>query len=185
MNKYLKGCLIFLGVIILLVSLFIGWFLLSMQNRTKRAEKDSITYSKVCDTTSVITEKPPISLGNFEKSEIEQLKFYIIRNKKIIEDTLILYEITDSEHYLYTEIPFPEFQKTDAIVVETKSKKYFNISGFHHYAYLHYGMFGYVGSHDCRFADDSYIVNGKHSNGYLLKENAMDSLNMNKKHLTF
>lgn len=173
MNKYLKGCLIALAVLILIIGLIVGWFWWSMETSHERAEEDGIKYSKECDTITTITEKPSITLGQFRKDEIDQLKFYLIRNNKLIKDTTVQYTITEPDNYLSTNIPFENFKKSDNIIIETKSKIQFTISGFHHYAYLHYGMFGYVGSHDCRFADENYIVNGKTSNGTLLKKDGM------------
>lgn len=173
MNKYLKGCLIASAVLILIIGLLVGWFWWSMETSQQRAEEDGIKYSKECDTITTITEKPSITLGQFSKDEINQLKFYLIRNNRIIKDTLIKYEVSEPDNYLTTNIPFENFKKSDSIILETKSKIKFTISGFHHYAYLHYGMFGYVGSHDCRFDDGNYIVNGKTSNGTLLKKDGI------------
>ncbi|MBV7441483.1 hypothetical protein KRX57_08620 [Weeksellaceae bacterium TAE3-ERU29] len=175
-NKRLKGCLIIISIIIILIVLFFGWFWWSMKTSHGKAEKDRVKYSKECDTITFITEKPSITIGKFHKTEIDELKFYIIRNNSIIQDTLIKYKITKTDDYLYTNIPFGKFKKSDTIIVETKNKKYFTISNFHHYAYLHYGMFGYLGSHDCRFDDENYMVNGKSSNGYLLKEDGLDNV---------
>jgi len=171
MNKYLRGCLIALSIFILITGLIVGWFWWSVENNHVRAEEDGIRFSKECDAINIITEKPNIMLGQFRKNEITELKFHLIRNNILIKDSTVQYTITDPDNYLSTNIPFDNFKKSDSIIVETKNKIYFTISGFHHYAYLHYGMFGYVGSHDCRFADGSYIVNGKNQNGTLLKKN--------------
>jgi hypothetical protein len=140
-----------------------------MESKKERVENDGIEFSKICDTIQFIAEKPSITFGKFHKTEIDELKFYIIRNNKVIKDTLLKNKITSADHYLWTNIPFENLKKTDTIIIETKNKRYFRISGFHHYAYLHYGMFGYLGSHDCRFAYKDYTVNGKQSNGCLLK----------------
>lgn len=173
MNKYFKGCLIALSIFVLIIGLVVGWFWWSMETNHKRAEEDGIKYSKECDTIITITEKPSITLEQFEKNEINQLRFYLVRNNKIIKDTTIKYKISDSENYLHTNIPFDSFKKSDSIIVETKTKIYFTISNFHHYANLHHGMFGYVGSHDCRFADDDYIINGELNIGILLKKDGI------------
>ncbi len=176
MNKYLKHFLIFLGSTTLLAAIVLGGFWWAMESKQKQAKKDGVSQSKICDTVRVITEKPPIRLGKFHKTEIDQLKFYIVRNNKVVQDSTVQYNITSEDDYLRTQIPFPEFLKTDTIIIETKNngKRYFRISGFHHYADLHYGGLGYAGSHSCRFAEDEYIVNGKKNNGYLLKENGLE-----------
>ena len=172
MNKYVKGFLFFFGAIFLPIAFFTGWFTWSLGDKKDRAEEDTVKYSTICDTITIITEKPSIALGEFNKFEIDQLKFYLIRNNKVIQDTLVLYEITNADNYLWTEIPFTKFRKSDTIIVETKdnAKRYYRISGFRYYGYLHYGMFGSVGSHDCRFDNNNYIVNGEPSNGTLLKQ---------------
>lgn len=169
MNKYLKGCLIILSIIVLMIALISGWFWWTMKNKHKKAEEDAITYSKECDTITTITEKPSFTLVHFEKDEIENLKFYLIRNHKIYEDTLIISTFPASANTLNINIPFKNFKKSDSIVVETRSKIYFTISGFHHYAYLHYSMFGYTGGHDCRLTEE-YTINGKSGVGILRRE---------------
>lgn len=174
MNKYLRGCLFALAVLILIIGLIVGWFWWSMETSHERAEEDGIKYSKECDSITTITEKPAIILGQFRKNEIDQLKFYLIRNNTIIKDTILKYEVSEPDNYLSTNIPFENFKKSDSIIVETKNNIYFTISGFHHYAYLHYGMFGYLGSHDCRFADGNFIVNGKIQTGTLLKKDGIN-----------
>lgn len=172
MNKYLKGCLIFLGVIAISVLILIALFYWSIENSKKQAKEDLLTGTEKCDSAKTFTDKPMLSLSNFEESEIDRLKFYIIRNNKVISDTTIQVNIDRTIDYTYTTIPFDEFLKSDTIIVETKGKPklYYCISGFHHKVYLHYGMFGYVGSYDCRFDDSNYKINGKYSNGRILKQ---------------
>ncbi|MEC5394287.1 hypothetical protein [Bergeyella sp. RCAD1439] len=181
-NQYLKGHLIISGIILLIFASFVTWFWWSVKTNQNRAKEDGIKYSRECNNLKVITEKPSITLGGFDKSEINALKYYIIRNNKVVKDTLVNYTVTSVEDYFSTEIPFDKFLKTDTIIVETKEncKRFYNISGFHHYAYLHYGMFGYIGSHDCRLKE-SYIVNGKESNGTLLKADGLKENNLVKK----
>lgn len=159
-----------MGVALLFIAALIGWYWWAKNERRRSAEEDNIKFSKICDTTRVITEKPSFMMGKFHKSEIDRLRFYIIRNNKIVKDTTVNYEITSEDHYLHEEIPFDKFLKTDTIIVETKdsAKRYYRLSGFHHYANLHYGMFGYAGGHDCRLSE-TYTINGKESEGIMLK----------------
>lgn len=151
-----------------------------MKKRTEQAKIDYVKFSKICDTISYITENPSISFSKFDRKEINQLKFYMIRNHTIIQDTIVNYEIND-DHYLSTQIPFKKFKKTDTIVVETKNHKYYQISDFHHYAYLHHAMFGYIGSYECRFDDENYMINGKSSNGELLQSEGVGNEVLPKK----
>lgn len=168
MNKYVKGCLTAVAIILLIIALLAVWFWWSLKKNSDKAETDGIKFSKECDTATLITEKANLTFIKFGRQEISTLHFYIIRSGKVLQDTVIKNEVNEDD-YWYTAIPFDHFQKTDTIVVETRSHLYYRISGFHHYAYLHYGMFGYAGSHDCRFAYEEYIVNGQESNGCLLK----------------
>ncbi|WCM42685.1 hypothetical protein MG290_03125 [Flavobacterium sp. CBA20B-1] len=184
-NKYLKGCLFFIGSLVLMFALIGAWFWWYLKTNQIRAKEDGIKFSEQCDSIEVITEKPTIILGKFHKSEIDTLKFYIVRNNKVVKDTLVSYNITSENHELWTKIPFDEFLKTDTIIVETKEncKRFYNISGFNHYAYLFYGMFGYLGKHECRF-NDNYIINSKGSNGTLLKADGLKENNLIKEYRT-
>ena len=176
MRKKVKITLIALTAIIIL--LLISWLVLRIEINHKNVERDDQKFSFDCDTTKIITETPSISLNNFSKNEIEELKFYILRKHRILKDTLIKPNMKADKISLDTRIPFESFKKTDTILLETKSKLYFKISDFHHYANLHYGMSGYLGNHDCRFYDRNYTVNGKKNNGYLLKVDALKKVNM-------
>ncbi|TDW52279.1 hypothetical protein EV144_101968 [Flavobacterium sp. 270] len=173
MNKYLKGCFFFIGTIILIFALIIGQFFWSSYNKRKNAEIDSIKYSKECDSNDSITEQPEISFISFKKTELSPLKFQILRDGKFIQDTVITNDFTKAKYdpdYKHVVIPYKIFLKTDTIVVTTKNKLIYYISGYHHYAYLHYGMFGYLGSHDCRFSDNPTINNQVFSSAVLIRE---------------
>lgn len=175
MNKYLRGCLILLLVMVLLVAGITGWYYWKKDNNQKQAQADFINFSRICDTLSLITEKPSIELHSFTKGEVDRLKFYLIRKGKILRDTAIQNQITSADSNLYISLPFDQFLKTDTIVLETlgKVKRYYSISGFRHYAYLHYGMMGYLGGYDCRFDNDNIYINGKKSDGNILKRDGM------------
>ncbi len=175
MNKYLKGCLIFLSVIILMMTGIIAWYYSWKARNQKQAQTDLLKFSKNCDTIRLITEKPSVELQNFNRREVNQLKFYLIRHGKIIKDSTLRYQGAPDDIYLYVQLPFDKFLKTDSIIVETKSssKRFFSISGFHHYAYLYYGMMGYLGSYDCRFDDDNFMINGRLAHAVLIKQDGI------------
>lgn len=162
MNKYIKGCLVLIGIIITVVAIIVGLFFWSSNSRRKQAEIDGIKFSKECDSVKFITEQPEIQFAKFKKNEINILRFQIIREGKFIQDTLIkngFNKKTSSSEYKFINIPYKTFLKTDTIVVITQNKLHYYISGYHHYAYLHYGMNGYGGGHDCRFSDNPTINN--------------------------
>ena len=158
--------------LIILILLFVGCVYWSMQSSKKQAETDGIKQSELCDTIKVITEQPQIELSAFKGSEVEILRFYLQRGTAIVKDTTIRGKfnyVSDDKTYRTLNIPFNDFLKTDTIIVETNTKLYYKISGYHHYAYLHYGMFGYVGSSDCRLSESCTVNADSLSNGTLLK----------------
>ncbi|SUJ30892.1 Uncharacterised protein [Sphingobacterium spiritivorum] len=168
MNKYLKGCLIVFAVLLSIGLLIIGWIWWTLENRHKDAERDGIEISLICDTVKMVTEQPTLGFIKFEVSDLETLKFQILRDGKFIEEKIIRTDFTKKNDDIIwkVSIPYKQFFKTDTIVLTTANKLIYYISDYHHYAYLQYGMFGYLGSHDCRFSEDC-IINGRHSSGII------------------
>lgn len=153
MNKYLKIFLIILGTIISLIVLAIGIIFLSMSIGRRNKENEIKEHSKKCDSVLYIDEQPKINFCDFKKSEIKLLKFQILRNGKIINDTVLKnksYEIN---------IPYERFFKSDTIIVTTTNKLHYYISGYHHGAYCNWGMTGPVGNPICSFSDNPSINN--------------------------
>jgi antitoxin component YwqK of YwqJK toxin-antitoxin module len=123
-----------------------------------REKKDS--REARCDTVKYVTEQPEITLSGFYDDEIDTLKFQILRNGTLTGDTLVINDFTytaDEGFYKTVKIPYTSFLKTDTLVVSTQTPLYYYISGYHHYAYMHYGMFGYAGSYDCRFSEECKV----------------------------
>lgn len=175
MNKYLKGCLIFLVIGIAIIAGIMGWYYYHKATNARQAETDGIKYSKLCDSTKIITEMPAIMLVGFDTLEIKNVRFYIIRQGRQIKDTVITPKLNLPYEYISTQIPFTVFLKTDTILIQTggKVKRFYQLSDFHHYAYLHYGMMGYLGSYDCRLDEKDFLVNGKRSDGQLFKKSGL------------
>ncbi|MDR3046941.1 MAG: hypothetical protein LBU51_04910 [Bacteroidales bacterium] len=151
--------------------------LLSCDGKIKKAEKDRVEQSAICDTIPYVTEQPEITLIDFYDEEIDSIRFQILRNGQLINDTLFRTEFTyEDGAYKTMKIPYDYFLKTDTIVVITQGGLYYYISDYHHYAYLHYGMFGYLGSSDCRFSEQC-VVNGREYNnrGTLIKHEGFNS----------
>ncbi|MBC9931851.1 hypothetical protein [Chitinophaga qingshengii] len=171
MKKLVKYSLIFLGSVLLLLLLLIGGFWISSERKFRQAEEDGEKYSRLCDTIKVITEKPEIRFVGFKPREIGQLRFKILRGGQFIRDTLVKprfnYSSTDSTYFTMS-MPYDIFLKTDTVVATTAGGLQYYISGYHHYAYLHHGMMGYLGSHDCRFAEGC-VINNEPSSGALVK----------------
>jgi hypothetical protein len=169
MNKYLKGCLIIAGIAILLIAGIVAWYYYQKASNQRQAKTDEVRFSKLCDISKIFTEMPSVTLVGFDSTEIRQIHFYIVRQGKYVRDSVISLQPNAPYEYVSLQIPFAEFLKNDTILVETggKKRRFFYLSDFHHYAYLHYGMMGYLGSYDCRLDDHSFLINGKRNDGQL------------------
>lgn len=172
MKKKWKGCLIlFLGlffVMIVIIVIFVISILNTWGERRGQAEKDQVEHSAACDTMRYITEQPELKFSHFEEYEVEELRFRILRNGTLLNDTVVKGRRYFDTDRFYVNIPYDRFLKTDTIVVMTKTPLYFYVSGYHHYAYLEYGMFGYLGSSHCRLLE-TCTVNGHESYGAIFK----------------
>ncbi|MBZ4190457.1 hypothetical protein [Niabella beijingensis] len=172
MNRYLKAFLIAACILLALVLIGIGGTYWSMQRRQKQAEKDGERFSAECDTVRIITEQPNIRFSGFNRKELSALRFRLLRGGTFCQDTMLRPSFDDQKgnDISYSlQVPYRSFLKQDTIVLTTANGLHYFISGYHHYAYLHYGMFGYLGSHDCRFSDDCVINNSSSSGGVIVR----------------
>jgi hypothetical protein len=174
-KKILKICLILFITILVILLLIVTTLNIRFSRKRSKAEKDRIEQSAICDTIPYITEQPKINLIDFYDEEIDSIRFQIIRNGQLINDTLFKTVFTyEDGAYKTMKIPYDYFLKTDTIVAITKGDLYYYISGYHHYAYLHYGMFGYLESSDCRFSENCIINNIEYNDrGKLIKHNGL------------
>ncbi|MFV0420146.1 MAG: hypothetical protein ACK5KT_15635 [Dysgonomonas sp.] len=158
MNRTIKVILKILGILVLiLMALIIGvliWFNVSLRNMKKQAEIDHASQTIICDSIQIITDQPSVSMYDFNKEDISELRFSIVRNGAIVTDTLI-HNRSQSPN-----IPFTNFIKTDTILLKTQNNLCYFISGYKYEVFLGYGMFGYVGFKDCRLSN-AIIVNGQ------------------------
>lgn len=166
MKRIGKFLLIGITTICLFVLAIVLFFIVSSYLNRKKADRDFVEYSKLCDSTEVINEQPKISFSGFSKKELSVLKFEVKRGNNITADTVIKNKfnyVSTDQTYSSINIPFSDFLKTDTIIVTTQNNLKFYISDFHHGASLHYGMFGYVGGYDCSL-DENFNINGKYWN---------------------
>jgi hypothetical protein len=176
-KKILRACLIIV-ITILVILLLIGVALnISFARKKSKAEKDIREKSAICDTIPYITEQPEIVLIDFYDEEIDSIRFQIIRNGQVINDTIFRTKFTyEDGAYKQLKIPYDYFLKTDTIVAITKGSLYYYISGYHHYAHLHYGMFGYLGSSDCQLSEGCIVNDVQYNDeGKLIKYNGLKS----------
>lgn len=164
MKKFLKILMWIIIAIISIILIAVIVFNISSYQRRKQAEVDGIKYSEICDSVKTITEQPEIGFTGFDQKDIDVLKFEVRRDGKVYTDTILKNKfsyVSDDKTYKKVKIPFSKFLKTDTIVVTTKNNLKFHISGYHHYAGLHYGMMGYVGGHDCALSENVNINNSE------------------------
>ena len=178
---FLKGCLALIAVTALASVVLVGGYYWSKQRRERQATLDEVRYSAICDTARYITEHPTVGFDGFEPAELRTLTFYLVRGGRVIRDTIMQHRSEEEVLAGFNvAVPFARFHKTDTLVVATAghNQRFYYLAGFHHYAALHYGMLGYLGSHDCRFADCDYLVNGRPHDGFLLKSEGLRSLGL-------
>lgn len=166
MKKNYKLLLRGIAAICLFILAIVLFITVSSYFSKRQIEKELAATIKKCDSIQIITEQPEISFSGFKENEINSLKFEIKREKKIFSDTVIRNKfsyVSEDRSFKKIRIPFPEFLKTDTIIVTTRNNLKFYISNFHHTAGLHYGMFGPVGVSDCAL-DEDFDINGSHGN---------------------
>jgi len=173
---------IFIGFFSLFLIGVIAFNISSYQKR-KQAEVDGIKFSEICDSVKIITEQPEIGFTGFDQKDINILKFELKRNGAINTDTIIKNQfsyVSDDKTFKQVKIPFAKFLKTDTIIVTTQNNLKFYISGYNHYAGLHYGMMGYVGGYDCALSENVNI-NKSETNGTISKHIAWLETDMNNR----
>ena len=148
MKKYVKVILKILLGIILLIILLISMILFLMDQHRKKKKRELLEKKEICHKNIYIEQQPKVDLYGFKNSELEELKFQIIRNNKLIKDTLIL-GIKNEAHTISALIPYTNFLKTDTILLITKSKLEYRISNFEYTAKQYHGMTGAVGDAFC------------------------------------
>lgn len=164
MNRKLKGCLIFLTIIILAVVIIIGGIYYNLITSKEREINDRMQ----CEKTDFITEKPLIIIEKKSDSIIDQINVSIQRNNIIIKNVLLKQNIGNRKNYFSFNIPFKKFKNTDVIIIETKYGKY-KISGFNNSLKSHWVMFGYNGG-ECSLDYSRLKINDQNYNGNLLQE---------------
>lgn len=179
MKKLLKVILYILGFFGILVLFVVVWWNISSYYKIKKKERDSIAFEKICDSTKIVVEQPEITFHGFKGHEISPMTFEILRNGKLENDTTVALDKDNlNAEFKNINIPFPEFLKSDTIVLTTRNNLKFYIADFHHSAYLHHGMFGYSGSYDCRFLSD-FTINKLPSNGTIIPKHIMTDAERN------
>ena len=161
MRKLLKIGLVAGDSLAALVLGLVAWFQVASNRRERQANRDEVVETARCDRTRYVVEQPKVQLVGFAPADTQELHFYRLAGHRVVQDTLLHRpREANDDVYCLVAIPFVRFAKSDTIVVATRNKRYFKLTGYHHYADLHYGMVGYLGSFDCRLALNC-LVNGQ------------------------
>ena len=86
MSKPFKGCLIFLGVISLIIVLFLAIIYYTIETSNERADDDMREQAEICKKKLEVPTNSVLYLKDFKKSEINNFKIQLIRNNKIIKN---------------------------------------------------------------------------------------------------
>lgn len=163
MKKTYSKIIKYLAYVVLSVLAFagivIGLFFFSISQNKKQLNKEASEKSKNCNSILYVTEQPEITFFNFKDITSDDLEFKIIRNNKVIKDTVILDTTATKNIINYINIPFNSFLKTDSILVTVHKEFHYYISGFKHTVGLNYGMFGPVATSECELLN-SFTING-------------------------
>lgn len=172
-NKYIKACLFVLVALVVMVAAFAYYLDWTLDQQRLKAVSDQVIFSKICQNKEVIKEQPRLYLSDFSTKDLSDLEFFLIRNHSVLLKKKVIGSVAAVDHdNTSVKIPFVNFKKSDTIILKINATYYFTLTGFSYYAYLHYGMIGYLGSYDCRLSSD-FMVNGVQKNGVLDKKAAL------------
>lgn len=167
MNKTLQAALIILLTIVS-ISLVGGAAYTSYEREYgieyDDEDNDDPIQPAICDTITVVREHILVHLNEFKGDEAEELHFSILRNGKFIQEKIINDPssiVTKDSIHKVVDMPYDNFLTTDTIVVMTKNKLYYYISGFNYYSYIDEES----NTSKCFFSDN-IIVNNRKSRYY-------------------
>ncbi len=148
-NKYVKGCLFFLGIAVIIILMLVGWIYYGMVTSNERQNQDD----KDCENIVFITDNPLIVIENATASYNADINLILMDKNDTIEKKVIRNMAYNKIEF---NIPFKKFKKTDKILIVTKNKNYI-ISQMGYFNDGHWGMFGYLGG-KCEFFYNSELA---------------------------
>lgn len=157
---------VIVGVILLLVAFVWGSFEWNRYSKKKEAIR---MQKEVCDTIKTVDGKFSIYLGGFSKKELKEIRFYLQQDKLLTKDTVVSAEPNNQVELQTVIFPFEHFNINDKLIVYV-GKRYYVLSGFSYTAGYNYGMFGPVGSCECRGGGYEKINGQDAGSGTLTKE---------------
>lgn len=168
--KVLKilGIATLLIIAILLLLIVFGWGSVALNSYSKK--KEAIRYQKeVCDTIKTVQGNFPLKFDGFTKKELRKIHFYLQQDKLLIRDTVISFVPKNDDETQTINLPFNSFNIDNRLIVEA-GKRYFVLSDYSYTAGYNYGMFGPVGSCECK-SNGFKTLNGEPAgSGWLIKK---------------
>jgi hypothetical protein len=149
-KKQLNGCLVFLGIFIILIGAIIGWFYYCMVTSNERQNEDN----KNCKSIEFITDNPLIIIKDDKDVFNTDIKLYLINKNDTIEKKVLK---NNSHKRIEFKIPFNNFNKTNEILILIKNRNY-KVSEMGYYNEGRWGMFGYLGG-NCEFLYNCELIN--------------------------
>ncbi|RZL39907.1 MAG: hypothetical protein EOO93_31585 [Pedobacter sp.] len=169
-RKIFKVIAIFIAVIIALILLLIAFVWGSVEWNHYSTKKEAIRMQKeVCDTIKTVDGKLTIYLDGFNKKELQKIHFYLQQDKVLTRDTVVSAEPNNNKDLQTIIMPFENFNVNDKIIVYV-GKRFYVLSGFSYTAGYNYGMFGPVGSCECRGGGYEKINEKESGSGTLIKK---------------
>jgi len=144
MNKYLKGCLIILGVLILIILIVCGiiYYQISTSRQRNRADDIECANTKYIVADHVFELSDSISTRN-----VSEVTLILIEDAKTVDSVNI---INNSSELITFSIPFKKVKLSDKIIIETEKNRYV-IENMSYFNDAKWGMFGYLGM-DCQLS---------------------------------
>lgn len=163
-----------LAISIMLGLVFIFLYLFFSSDNIEKTNKDYASQTIICDSTQIIERSPMVSFYNSKFEPRINIEFKLIRKNQIVESKTLLQQ--SGSCY----IPFDNFYKTDSILIVVDDNLCYFSYDFSLKPYLGYGMFGYVGFHECR-TSENFTINGKEQTYSLEKDKGIpiDSIPQN------
>ncbi len=151
MKNHIKGCLVFLGIIIIIIGAVIGWFYYGMVTSSERQNEDD----ENCKNIEFITDNPSIVIENIKESYNTDINLFLIDDNDTIEKKVIR---NNAYNRIEFNIPFNNFKKRNKILIITNNGNYL-ITEMEYFNDGHWGMFGYLGNGgNCEFSYNCELI---------------------------
>ena len=143
MNKYLKGCLIVSGIVIILSLIFVG--IIYYQTSTSRARNNADDLE--CSNNKYIADHTLIIISDsLAAKNVNNIKVYLVKNAQKIDSAEFVNNFEDRIEFT---LPFKKAPLSSNILIKTERHE-FLITNMKYFNDAKWGMFGYLGK-NCQF----------------------------------